>query len=124
MTTRGKKYGIDKPVLTYLAPAQTMPGQLWGLVYPDGERKVFLLDSVLEAYTFARHYDADVDAMPEEVSPMRALDWQNVREALFVPVARVSTQAVDDRPKGRASGGLTDGDHMHSSDFGVFGGGA
>ena len=77
----------EHSAFVYEGPAETMPGELWTLYTSDGTERTFLLDSTLEASLFARHFGVKMafDA-PPELDPRRALDYQNIRECMYLPV--------------------------------------
>ena len=109
---------IERPVLVLEGEAQTMPGQLWTRVYPDGEQTTFLFDSLLEAQTFARHWDCDLTFdMPPVVDPRRALDYQNIKEALHVPKVSLRDYNGEASPQRHRTDRGFDFDGMNDRDF-------
>lgn len=79
-----------RPQLCFTGEAQTLPGLLFRLVYPDGEVRDFLLDSWVEAAVFARYFDADLAFdEPGVLSPVRALSYEGFEEAMHIAHARV-----------------------------------
>lgn len=87
----------ESSLLVYIGPAQSMPGDLWTLVHPDGEdTRTFLFDSAFEAQIFAQHFRAELSlSMPAVLDPRRAMDYANIMDKLNIPQSRMS--AVDDR---------------------------
>ena len=77
----------EHSAFVFEGPAETMPGELWTLYTSDGTERTFLLDSTLEASLFARHFGVEMafDA-PPELDPRRALDYQNIRECMYLPI--------------------------------------
>lgn len=108
----------ERPQLVFVGHAETLPGELWTRVYPDGEETTFLFDSTMEASVFARHWDADLSFdMPPCVDPRRALDYQNVRESMYVSRAALGT-TMDDGRRLRPNAVLSF-DHLRPEDMGV-----
>lgn len=79
----------ESSLLVYMGPAQSMPGDLWTLVHPDGEdTRTFLFDSAFEAQIFAQHFRAELSlSMPAVLDPRRAMDYANIMDKLMVPRA-------------------------------------
>lgn len=94
----------ETALLVFRGHAQTMPGELWTLVHPDGEEREFLFDSAFEAQTFAAYFGRGVQEvrlaydMPPETDPRKALDYSNIRESMYVPEAKL-TSATDAGPR-------------------------
>jgi len=87
-----------RPQLCYSGEAQSLPGLLFRLVYPDGETRDFLLDSWVEAAVFARYFDADLAfEEPGVVSPVRALSYEGFEDAMYIARARVELSRLKEQ---------------------------
>lgn len=88
----------DDPQFIFLGEARSMPGLLFRLVYPDGEMRDYLMDSFLDAAVFAGHFRAELAFdLPEVVSPMRAVCYENLMDLLHASHAALRARGSAER---------------------------